>query len=563
MIPKSVKPVFGQDHAQAHDPEKWIPVAGQDHAQSEKERLGVVTGPEVLDVARDAIITIVIVSAPLMLVGLAVGVAISLFQALTQIQEMTLVFVPKILAIFVAMLVALPFMADVLQGHMTRIAARIAGGRHVRRGERRRIGSAEPHARRCLLLPALAAAYLLVFARIGTMIMLLPGFGEMSVPVRVRLAVALLLTAMFLPLHREAYAAIDLRAYGPVLLMLGQELLVGAVLGMTARLTISALSVAGAVVAQQMGLGFVTAVDPTQGQQNVIVGNFLTVLGVTLIFATDLHHLVIAALNDSYRLFAPGEMILFGDIAALVTKTVSAAFRVGIQLSAPFLVFGLAVQYRARRALAPDAADAGVLRRHAAVDPARLRHPPDGHRHDDGDLHRIPRRRFSASSRLIRDGSARWPRTTTIPKSQKTQPRNGWTMRSSAATSPRARRCRPGSSSPARRWCWCRFPSTMGTSLKATLAGLLANSWRIPADGGGLIRLTGRIGIEVIAAIAIPLLLLMLAAVAGNVIQHRLVWSARKPQAQTRPRLAARRPEAAVLQTRAGQFRQRPAQARA
>jgi flagellar biosynthesis protein FliQ len=87
-----------------------------------------VTGPEVLDVARDAIITIVFVSAPLMLVGLAVGVAISLFQALTQIQEMTLVFVPKILAIFVAMLIALPFMADVLQGHMTRIAARIAAG---------------------------------------------------------------------------------------------------------------------------------------------------------------------------------------------------------------------------------------------------------------------------------------------------------------------------------------------------------------------------------------------------------------------------------------------------
>lgn len=190
------------------------------------------------------------------------------------------------------------------------------------------------------ILPALAAAYLLVFARIGTMVMLLPGFGEMSVPVRVRLAVALLLTAIFLPLHREAYA-IDLRAHGPVLMMLGQELLVGAVLGMTARLTISALNVAGAVVAQQMGLGFVTAVDPSQGQQNVIVGNFLTLLGVTLIFATDLHHLVIAALNDSYRLFAPGEMILFGDIAALVTKTVSAAFRVGIQLSAPFLVFGL------------------------------------------------------------------------------------------------------------------------------------------------------------------------------------------------------------------------------
>lgn len=87
-----------------------------------------MTGPEVLDVARDAIITLVIVAAPLMLVGLAVGVAISLFQALTQIQEMTLVFVPKILAMFIALLLMLPFMADSLQGHMMRISARIING---------------------------------------------------------------------------------------------------------------------------------------------------------------------------------------------------------------------------------------------------------------------------------------------------------------------------------------------------------------------------------------------------------------------------------------------------
>ena len=123
--------------------------------------------------------------------------------------------------------------------------------------------------------------------------------------------------------------------------MLGQELLIGAVLGLTARLTISALQVAGSVVAQQLGLGFVTAVDPTQGQQGVLVGNFLTMLGVTLIFATDLHHLVIAALNDSYTLFQPGEMPLVGDVAAHVTRIVATAFRIGIQLSAPFLVFGL------------------------------------------------------------------------------------------------------------------------------------------------------------------------------------------------------------------------------
>ena len=87
-----------------------------------------MTGPEVIDVARDSILTLVLVASPLMLVGLVVGVAISLLQALTQIQEMTLVFVPKILAIFVGMLIAMPFMADALQGYMTRLAARIAGG---------------------------------------------------------------------------------------------------------------------------------------------------------------------------------------------------------------------------------------------------------------------------------------------------------------------------------------------------------------------------------------------------------------------------------------------------
>ena len=87
-----------------------------------------MNGAEVIDIARDAIYTLVIVAAPLMLVGLIVGVVISLFQALTQIQEMTLVFVPKILAMFLTLVLALPFMGQVLQGYMMRITARIIGG---------------------------------------------------------------------------------------------------------------------------------------------------------------------------------------------------------------------------------------------------------------------------------------------------------------------------------------------------------------------------------------------------------------------------------------------------
>ena len=87
-----------------------------------------MTGPETLDVARDAIFTLIVVSAPVMLVGLVVGLAISLVQALTQIQEMTISFVPKILAIFIALLVALPFMAEKLHGQMLRIASHIISG---------------------------------------------------------------------------------------------------------------------------------------------------------------------------------------------------------------------------------------------------------------------------------------------------------------------------------------------------------------------------------------------------------------------------------------------------
>jgi flagellar biosynthetic protein FliQ len=88
----------------------------------------MMTGPEVMDVARDAIVTLILVAAPLMLVGLVVGVIISLLQALTQIQETTLVFVPKIIAIFLAMLIALPFMADRMHANFIRITTHITSG---------------------------------------------------------------------------------------------------------------------------------------------------------------------------------------------------------------------------------------------------------------------------------------------------------------------------------------------------------------------------------------------------------------------------------------------------
>jgi flagellar biosynthetic protein FliR len=126
-----------------------------------------------------------------------------------------------------------------------------------------------------------------------------------------------------------------------LLVLMVYEILIGVVLGATARVTLAALQVAGAVIAQQLGLGFVTTIDPTQGQQGVLIGNFLTLLGVTMLFATDSHHLVIAALNDSYSIFRPGEVVPSGDVAELATRAFTAAFKIGMQLAAPFLVFGL------------------------------------------------------------------------------------------------------------------------------------------------------------------------------------------------------------------------------
>ncbi len=87
-----------------------------------------MTGADVLDVAREGIWVLIIVSAPMMIVGLLVGVVVALFQALTQIQEMTLVFVPKIIAIFVTMLVALPFMGATMSAYFNRIAELIISG---------------------------------------------------------------------------------------------------------------------------------------------------------------------------------------------------------------------------------------------------------------------------------------------------------------------------------------------------------------------------------------------------------------------------------------------------
>jgi flagellar biosynthetic protein FliR len=190
------------------------------------------------------------------------------------------------------------------------------------------------------IIPDLIAIYVLIFARIGTMVMLLPALGERSVPARVRLGIALLLSLLFYPVAQPLFAG-DLRSLPALVSALGAELGVGLVLGIAGRTLLSCMQTAGTTIANQLGLGFVTTIDPSQNQQGAIISGFLSITGLTLIFATDLHYLAIAALADSYRFFRPGTLPETGDALKLVLDIAAGAFRVGLQLAAPFLVFGL------------------------------------------------------------------------------------------------------------------------------------------------------------------------------------------------------------------------------
>jgi len=190
-------------------------------------------------------------------------------------------------------------------------------------------------------LPATAFFYLLLFARIGTILMLLPALGEQSIPPRMRLSFALLFTLVLYPLLADRFPAMPGELLG-ILALMGHEILVGLIIGGIMRLFLLAAQVAGAVIAFQIGLSGAMAADPNQGGvQGAMIGNFLGLLGVTLIFATDLHHMALAAVFDSYMYFSPAEPIMLGDAAQLVVGAISRAFVIGVQMSAPFIVLGL------------------------------------------------------------------------------------------------------------------------------------------------------------------------------------------------------------------------------
>lgn len=190
-------------------------------------------------------------------------------------------------------------------------------------------------------LPEAAYLYLLIFARVGTMLMLIPALGEQIIPARLRLSFALAFALVLYPLLSAGLPGLP-SGFLEIVALILHEIAVGLIIGAVARIAIMGAQVAGSIIAFQTGLSLAQAADPSNGGiQGAIIGTFLSFLGITLIFATDLHHVALAAIHDSYMIFSPTAPLMFGDAAQLAIGTVASAFVIGVQMAAPFIVFGL------------------------------------------------------------------------------------------------------------------------------------------------------------------------------------------------------------------------------
>lgn len=184
------------------------------------------------------------------------------------------------------------------------------------------------------------SALAIIFFRVGAAIMVLPGFGDVYVPARLRLLFALVFSLLLMPLLAPRIPALPASPVGLSMLLIS-ETLVGVFMGLIARTVMMALHVAGSVIAAQSSLAVAAIFDPTNGSQSPVVSNILTLAAITLFFTTNMHHLVLAALVQSYDVFTVGQFAPVQDMNILHTRMVSDTFNLGVALSAPFIVMSL------------------------------------------------------------------------------------------------------------------------------------------------------------------------------------------------------------------------------
>ncbi len=190
-----------------------------------------------------------------------------------------------------------------------------------------------------MLLNGSIFQFMMVFARLGSAVSLLPGFGEAYVPVRVRLAFALMFSLALTPMLADKVPVLpsDLDRF---VMDLGGEIGIGLFFGTLCRIILMAVLSAGNIIAMQTGIANALSVDPSTAQQAAVSGNFLMAVTLVLIFSTGLDHTTLKALVGTYMVMPPGRLPPLGDIANFDSRVVADSFLLAIQMSAPFLVYG-------------------------------------------------------------------------------------------------------------------------------------------------------------------------------------------------------------------------------
>lgn len=188
-------------------------------------------------------------------------------------------------------------------------------------------------------LPTQVYIILLVLARVGGTVMLIPGIGETFVPVQFRMILAMGLSLVVAPLVGNT---IPFAPTAPELVkLLFVELVIGLYFGIVARIVLLALDTAGQVIAMNTGLANAQIFNPALATQGSLPGFFLLNVATLLLLISDLHHLLIRALIDSYTLFPPGAALPAADFADAISRIIADSFEIAIQIAAPFLVLGL------------------------------------------------------------------------------------------------------------------------------------------------------------------------------------------------------------------------------
>ena len=190
-------------------------------------------------------------------------------------------------------------------------------------------------------LPIQVFAFLLVFSRLAGTLMLLPGLGEAYVPPRMRLLFALLLAIIVAPLV-SSFLPPEPGSIFLLFKLILAEIVIGIYMGIVARMLLLTLDTVGRFIALTIGMSNAEVFNPSISTQASLPGLLLTTMGVLILFSTNMHHVLIIGISESYTMFPVGVFLPTGDMAFVLARVLADSFRLALQISAPFIVLSLA-----------------------------------------------------------------------------------------------------------------------------------------------------------------------------------------------------------------------------